>query len=109
MAVQGAGQSPFAKRLKEARLRAGLSQAALGVSAGLDPSVASTRVNQYERGVHVPNFGTVSRLAQALAVPPAYMYCEGDNIASLIIELEGLSDAQIDSLVEVARALTGKR
>jgi hypothetical protein len=37
------------------------------------------------------------------------MYCEGDNIASLIIELEGLSDAQIDSLVEVARALTGKR
>lgn len=109
MGRQSAGQNPFARRLKEARLSRGVSQAALGVSAGLDPSVASTRVNQYERGVHVPNFGTVARLANALAVPPAYMYCESDKIASLIIEVDGLPDAQIDILLEAARSLTETR
>ena len=35
------GNSTIARRIKAARLRAGLSQTALGVAAGMDPSVAS--------------------------------------------------------------------
>lgn len=38
----------FGGRLKEARLRAGLSQKSLGIAAGLDPFVAGTRINRYE-------------------------------------------------------------
>ena len=38
------------KRLKEARLRSGLSQEKLGVLAGIDEASASARMNQYERG-----------------------------------------------------------
>lgn len=34
----------FCKRLKEARLAAGLSQKKLGIAAGIDEFVASTRI-----------------------------------------------------------------
>ncbi|MFA4578750.1 XRE family transcriptional regulator, partial [Xanthomonas perforans] len=37
----------FARRLQQARLHTGLSQKELGIRAGLDPYVASPRVNQY--------------------------------------------------------------
>ncbi len=43
-------------RLKEARLRAGLSQQKLGILAGIDEATASARMNQYERGIHTPDF-----------------------------------------------------
>jgi transcriptional regulator with XRE-family HTH domain len=39
-------------RLKEARLRTGLSQQKLGILAGIDEATASARMNQYERGIH---------------------------------------------------------
>ncbi|WP_366931802.1 hypothetical protein [Paraburkholderia xenovorans] len=45
--MAAAGHTVFGGRLKEARLRAGLSQKKLGIVAGLDPSVASTRINRY--------------------------------------------------------------
>ena len=44
------------KRLKEARLRAGLSQEKLGILAGIDEASASVRMNQYEKGKHTPDF-----------------------------------------------------
>ena len=53
----------IALRLKEARLRLGLSQEKLGVLAGIDEFSASARINQYERGKHVwtsPTFVDVS-------------------------------------------------
>lgn len=40
----------FCKRLKEARTAAGLSQKKLGIAAGIDEFVASTRINRYEKG-----------------------------------------------------------
>lgn len=60
----------FARRLQQARLHTGLSQKELGIRAGLDPYVASPRVNQYERGKHEPKLETAERLAQALGSPP---------------------------------------
>ena len=44
--------SVFSRRLKEARIKAGLSQKRLGIEAGMDEFVASTRINRYEKGVH---------------------------------------------------------
>ena len=59
----------FARRLAEARKRAGLSQRQLGVLAELDPTVASPRINQYERGKHEPQLKTAKRLAEVLGRP----------------------------------------
>jgi transcriptional regulator with XRE-family HTH domain len=76
--------SPFPRRLKQIRILRGLSQKQLGINAGIDPSVASPRMNQYEKGVHSPDFSTVRHLARVLNVPTAYFYCEEDDLAELI-------------------------
>lgn len=74
-----------ARRLKEARTNAGLSQRQLGIEAGIDPFSASPRINQYERGKHTPDFNTTNRLAKVLNVPTAYLYTEEDDLAELIL------------------------
>jgi transcriptional regulator with XRE-family HTH domain len=47
----------------------------------MDPSVASERMNQYERGVHEPKFSVVVAMAAVLEVPTAYFYCVEDDLA----------------------------
>ena len=42
--------SVISRRLKQARVLAGLSQKQLGIKAGIDEFSASPRINQYERG-----------------------------------------------------------
>lgn len=74
----------FTKRLKEARTRVGLSQKQLGIQAGLDPSVASPRMNQYEKGIHLPDINTLTKICNVLDVPVAYIYCEDDELANII-------------------------
>lgn len=71
-------------RLKEARLRKGLSQQKLGILAGIDEATASARMNQYERGIHVPDFELVCRLAEVLEVPSCYFYTLEDELARLV-------------------------
>lgn len=73
------------KRLKEARTALGLSQKQLGIQAGLDEFVASTRINRYEVGVHAPDYQMATRLARVLKVPVAFLYCDNDEIAQLIL------------------------
>ena len=75
----------LAKRLKEARLRAGLTQAKLGVLAGIDEASASARMNQYERNKHEPDWLTVQRIAQVLGVPVSYLYAEDDATAEMLL------------------------
>lgn len=77
--------STFGKRLKQARDAVGLSQKQLGILAGLDEFVASTRINRYERGVHEPDAGIAMRLAGVLNVPRAYLYADDDAMAELIL------------------------
>lgn len=72
----------------------------LGVNAGLDPSVASTRVNQYERGVHAPGYPTILRFADVLDVPAAYFYCEDERVAQVLLQLKQLDDADFLALQE---------
>jgi len=82
---------PIAKRLKEARLKAGLSQRQLGIEAGIDPFSASPRINQYERGKHVPDFSTAQRLAKVLGIPTPFLYAEDNLIAEMIMHISALS------------------
>jgi len=77
-------ESPFPKRLKQARKDRGLSQKQLGILAGMDEFSASARMNQYEKGVHSPEFKTVKALAEVLKVPTAFLYCEEDDLAEQI-------------------------
>jgi transcriptional regulator with XRE-family HTH domain len=82
--------SVLAKRLKEARLRTGLSQERLGVLAGIDEASASARMNQYERAKHEPDWLTVQRLAAVLGVPVAYLYADDDATAELLLAFTSL-------------------
>jgi len=74
----------YSRRLREAREARGISQRNLGINAGLDEFVASTRVNRYETGVHQPSLQTMQKLAKALDMPVAYFYAEDDNLAQVI-------------------------
>jgi len=76
---------PIPKRIKEARLRAKLSQRVLGIAAGIDDFSASARINHYERARHMPDFGMAERLAKVLHCPTAYFYAREDDLAELIL------------------------
>lgn len=74
----------YSRRLREAREAHGISQRNLGIEAGLDDFVASTRINRYETGVHQPDLQTMQRLAAVLDQPLAYFYAEDDELAAVI-------------------------
>lgn len=71
-------------RLKQARHRMGISQQKLGILAGIDEATASARMNQYERGIHTPDFELVCRLATILNVPSCYFYTLEDELADIV-------------------------
>lgn len=85
--------SVVARRLREARTRADLSQKQLGIKAGMDVFSASPRINQYERGKHEPDLRTLTRLATALGVPVAYFYCDDDDLAQFVLRFAKLRRA----------------
>lgn len=89
----------FSRRLREARLEAGLSQKALGIRAELDPFVASTRINRYERGVHIPDPVTATKLAHVLNVPLEYFYARSDRMARMIRAFDALSASDQEQLL----------
>ena len=84
----------FALRLRIARKAKKLSQERLGILAGIDESSASARMNQYERGKHVPDFLMATKIAVILGVPAAYLYTEDNLMAEIILKLYLLSDLQ---------------
>ena len=77
-------KTPFPKRLKEARKAAKYTQEQLGIEAGIDEGSASARMNQYEKGIHAPDFTMVKSIANVLSMPTAYFYCEEDELAQII-------------------------
>lgn len=99
-----AAQSVFGTRLKEARLKAGLSQKQLGIEAGLDPFVASTRINRYELGIHKVDYTFAARLAEVLCVPVAFFYADDVELARLIFAFGRLSNTRRGKLVSQAEA-----
>ena len=97
--------APFGKRLKQARLKAGISQKKLGVLAGIEESNASAMMNQYERDTHVPVFTTVRNIASALNVPTAYFYTDEDDLAELLYLFGSLNSKNQQALLDDIRSL----
>lgn len=98
----------FARRLKEARLYAGLSQKELGIRAGLDPHVASPRINQYERAKHEPKLETAERLAEALGIPAAFFYTSDELLAKLLLRWGSLTKQQKRELIRQIESASEK-
>lgn len=86
MLIREAGVSVIGKRLRLARVNAGLKQVELGCLAGIDEETASSRVSQYEREISSPDFGLVCRFAAVLDVPEAYFYAVDEDLAMLILQ-----------------------
>ena len=82
-------------RLKQARLAAGLSQKMLGIEAGIDAFVASTRINRYELGIHKPDLLTVRKLAVVLKVPVAFFYADTDDAIADLLFKYGKADEEV--------------
>jgi len=99
-------KSPFPKRLKQARTRVGLSQRELGVRAGIDEFSASARMNQYEKGVHAPDYHMAQRIAAQLQVPTCYLFCEEDDIANMIT---AYAQGTVEQRQQALDSLLGKK
>ena len=98
-------KSVFARRLRAAREARGVSQKQLGILAGIDQFVASARINQYERGKHVPDLQTAQRLATELKVPVSYLYEPDEALAELIRLLGACSRDQLHQLITQIQTL----
>ncbi|AIF48147.1 helix-turn-helix domain-containing protein [Dyella japonica] len=98
----------FQRRLKEAREERALSQKNLGIEAGIDPFVASTRINRYEQGVHEPDMATIQRLAKALQVPLPYLFATDDRLAAMILAFDKLTSSDKDRLLRDLGQRKGK-
>ncbi|MBR7530116.1 helix-turn-helix transcriptional regulator [Klebsiella michiganensis] len=95
------GAIVIGKRLKISRVRADLTQAELGVSAGLDEESASARISSYEKEVHAPDFKLVCKLAAALDVPEAYFYAADDELAELILQYHRIKKKNPDAVLVI--------
>ena len=71
-----------------------MSQKQLGIQAGIDEFVASTRINRYELGVHKPDYLTAQKLASVLGVSAAFLYAPEDDIADLIFRFGKATEAE---------------
>ncbi len=78
------------RRMRLLRTELGWSQEKVGVAIGIEESSARARISRYELGVHEPPLPTVELLAAAFGVPPAYLYCEDDDVAELLLQLHRL-------------------
>ncbi|WP_197040343.1 helix-turn-helix domain-containing protein [Alteromonas macleodii] len=94
-----AATNPIPSRLKSARVSQGISQRELGIRIGLDESSASSRMNHYEKGRHVPDIQTLKKIADELEVPLAYFFCESELLAELSCLIEKLSDEEKSNLI----------
>lgn len=99
------GNRVWGRRLKEAREAIGLSQRQLGIEAGLDPSVASTRINRYELGVHKADYQISQKLAEVLKVPVAFLYADDDALAEIILRFGRADAGQRERLMRVVAEL----
>ncbi len=77
------------KRIRSRREELGWSQEKLGVLIGIDESSSRARISRYELGNHEPQLGIARNIAKALGVPLAYLYCEENDVAELLLALQG--------------------
>ncbi len=97
----------LAKRLKEARLNAKLTQERLGILAGIDEASASSRMNHYEKGKHAPDYSIVKKIAEVLGVPASYFYVEDDELAGLILIFTKLPKEEREKAIGIVKSFLG--
>lgn len=105
--VSHSAKSLFGRRLREARLRAGIAQDKLGVMIGLDEGSSSARMSRYENGVHEPAFVWVEKIADALGLPAAYFYCADDRLAEIMLAYSTFSERKRKVLYAYVTDLLG--
>ena len=98
----------FGRRLREARVRAGIAQDKLGVMIGMDEGSSSARISRYETGTHEPPFSIAEKLASVLGVPAAYFYCDDDNLAILLVRYTSLGGGARDRVLALVSELMGE-
>ena len=59
------------RRIRHYRMLRGMTQKALGITAGFSPETADIRIAQYESGVRTPKHALLCTLAEALGVSPS--------------------------------------
>lgn len=81
----------FGRRLRDARLAAGMTQAQLGGLLGMDDqNTAAPRVSRYETGKYEPSLETMAQIADALGLPVAYFHATSDPLAQIILAVSKL-------------------
>lgn len=87
------------KRIRSRREDLGWSQEKLGVLIGIDESSSRARISRYELGTHEPAVATARNIARALGVPLAYLYCEENDVAELLLAMQGVKGKQRAGLI----------
>jgi transcriptional regulator with XRE-family HTH domain len=94
------------KRLKQAQKRAGISSLdKFGRMAGLVETGLSARLSQNFTGKHQPDLQIIKLLAAVVKTPPAYFYCEDDQLADLILKFGALDEEQKKRLLAFVNEL----
>ena len=75
------------RRMRSRREELGWSQEKVGVLIGIDESSSRARISRYEIGTHEPPVETARLIATVLGVPLAYLYCDEEDVATLLKEL----------------------
>lgn len=96
-------QTVFSRRLREVRETTGLSQRRVGILAGLDPSVASTRINRYEQATSWPDLGIMLKIAGVLGVPAPTFLAVDDRLFEAIRLFGAASKRKQDEALKVLR------
>ena len=82
------------RRMRSRREELVWSLEKVGVMIGIDESSSRARISRYELGVHQSPVATARLLAEALKVPLAYLYCEDDPMASLLLSPHQLGEQE---------------
>ena len=75
----------------------------------MDEFSASARMNHYEIGRHTPDYSTLNRIAAVLGLPVAYFYANSDELAILIKEFGGLTEADRATVLKLVNSLSNSQ
>ena len=88
------------RRMRARREALQWSQEKIGVLIGIDESSSRARISRYELGTHEPPVKTARLIAEVLGVPLAYLYCEDDEVAELLLALRILSPSARHRIID---------
>lgn len=103
MSTSRSSNTIIGRRLRERREQLGWSLERVGVEIGLDESTARARISRYELGVHQPPEQTALQLAHVLKVPHAFLHCENDRLAEIILATSELPASDQEMMLKSLR------